>query len=124
MDKTGAKISGQYTVDLATITKDGTVLVDCKEDANNASGMDYSGSGFTQLTIAFNTTKTTQYYDPTNNSLIAAPTDAQKATAIKVEPGGIIPGQGTAGTPGNALAGFSTTLAFAGTGALTPDPAA
>ncbi len=123
MDNTGAKLSGQYTVDLATITKDGTVLVDCKEDANNASGMDYSGSGFTQLTIAFNTTKTTQYYDPTNNSLIAAPTDAQKATAIKVEPGGIIPGQGTAGTPGNALAGFSTTLAFAGTGALTPDPA-
>ena len=101
---------GEYTVNLATITKDGKVLVDVEEDATKGYTYD---TGFQELTIKFNTTKKTQYYDASGNTVNADANGQYPTGTIEVEPGGIIPANGTAGTAGGVLAGFSATLDFA-----------
>lgn len=117
MDANG-KLDGQYTLDLASITKDGTVLVEAKEDATKDTGFDYA-TGFTQLTIAFNTSKTAKYYKA-DGSEETSTDPAVLAAATKVEPGGIIPGKSTAGE----LERFSGTLDFAAISAnATPSTA-
>lgn len=89
---------GEYTMNLFNITKDGTEIIAAPEEptAANAkpagSGMNYTNTqkGFAQVTLKFNTTKDIMYLNEDGTAYTG--TD-KEAAPVKVQPGGLIPGQ-------------------------------
>lgn len=91
---------GEYTLNLYNIVKDNKEIVAAKEDATKATGMDYTDTqtAFPEVTLQFNTTKTTRYFkadgtteltpDATTGKLSAAD---EALVAYEVAPGEVLP---------------------------------